>query len=385
MAGKRRARLPWGRAYYLDPRRGQSGRWQARYLDAAGVLRTAPETFGTRTEVRDWLLANRARLLGEGPGPAGTPETFDTYADAWLAGRRVKPTTRAEYRRLIDAHLSPAWGSSRLDRITPARVRAWYAGLSPDAPTQRARAYGLLRTILGTAVRDDLILANPCRVEGGGTVARHSTTKPATLAELAAIREAMPDRLRLAVDLSAWCALRFGELTELRRGDVDAKAGTVTVARGVTRVTGQARVVGDPKTAAGRRVVAIPPHVLPAVREHLAAHVSASRSALLFPSGLDPARHLAPSALYRWWYPAREAAGRPDLRWHDLRHTGATLAAVAGATLADLQARLGHSTVSAAMRYQHAAAGRDQVIAAALSDLATAADVVPISRGKGQA
>jgi integrase len=90
--------------------------------------------------------------------------------------------------------------------------------------------------------------------------------------------------------------------------------------------------------------------------------------------------HLAPSSLYRVFYPAREAAGRPDLRFHDLRHTGATLAAVSGATLAELMGRLGHSTAGAAMRYQHAAADRDQVIAVALSKLA--GEVTPIARAK---
>ena len=72
---------------------------------------------------------------------------------------------------------------------------------------------------------------------------------------------------------------------------------------------------------------------------------------------------------------AREAAGRPDLTFHALRHTGAVLAAQSGATLADLVARLGHSTPNAAMRYQHAASDRDRTIADALServrDLAT--------------
>src|SRR5665811_83774 len=66
-------------------------------------------------------------------------------------------------------------------------------------------------------------------------------------------------------------------------------------------------------------------------------------------------------------YPARNAAGREDLRWHDLRHTGAVLAAQTGATLAELMGRLGHSTPAAAMRYQHAARDRDTEIAKALS------------------
>ena len=67
---------------------------------------------------------------------------------------------------------------------------------------------------------------------------------------------------------------------------------------------------------------------------------------------------------------AREAAGRPDLRFHDLRHTGAVLAARAGATIAELMARLGHTTPAAAMIYQHAAEDRDSEIARRLSEMA---------------
>ena len=78
---------------------------------------------------------------------------------------------------------------------------------------------------------------------------------------------------------------------------------------------------------------------------------------------------MAPASLYRVCYPAREAAGRPDLRWHDLRHTGAVLAAQTGATLAELMGRLGHTTPGAALRYQHAAQGRDAEIARRLSAL----------------
>jgi len=79
---------------------------------------------------------------------------------------------------------------------------------------------------------------------------------------------------------------------------------------------------------------------------------------------------MAPSTLYKVYYPARKAADREDLRWHDLRHTGAVLAAQTGATLAELMGRLGHSTPGAAMRYQHAAADRDAEIAKRLSRLA---------------
>src|SRR3712207_9545284 len=80
-------------------------------------------------------------------------------------------------------------------------------------------------------------------------------------------------------------------------------------------------------------------------------------------------RHMAPPTLYKVYYPARKAAGREDLRWHDLRHTGAVLAAQTGATLAELMGRLGRTTPGAAMRYQHAAADRDAEIARRLSEL----------------
>ena len=106
---------------------------------------------------------------------------------------------------------------------------------------------------------------------------------------------------------------------------------------------------------------------MPAVRD-APARVGAGRDGLLFPAAHDPAAHMRPATLYKVFYPAREAAGRPDLRFHDLRHTGAVLAASTGATLAELMARLGHSTPGAAMRYQHAAKGRDAEIAALLSD-----------------
>lgn len=178
----------------------------------------------------------------------------------------------------------------------------------------------------------------------------------------------MPDKYRLAVLLAGWCALRYGELIELRRKDIDPVAGTVSVTRAaVRRSTDGAYIVTSPKSEAGERVVHIPPHLMTSVAEHLAEHTEGSPNALLFPSASGG--YLTPTSLYRWYYPARRMAGRDDLRFHDLRHTGAVLAAVSGATLADLQQRLGHSTVSAAMRYQHAAAGRDKSLAEAMSKL----------------
>jgi integrase len=154
---------------------------------------------------------------------------------------------------------------------------------------------------------------------------------------------------------------------ELRRGDIDLGAGVIRIRRAAVRVNGAYRTT-TPKSGAGSRDVAIPPHLMDAVRDHLVNHTAAGARALLFPASAGG--HLHPSMHQAHWYRARAAIGREDLRWHDLRHTGAVLAASTGASLAELMQRLGHSTAQSALRYQHAVAGRDREIAALLSKLA---------------
>jgi integrase len=377
------------RRYFGSIRKLPSGRYQASYKGPDGRRCPAPSTFDSRQYADAWL----ARVHGDiqagrwiSPDAPETPQTsaelFGIYAAAWLAGRDLSGSTRKLYRIILDNQILPAFEGVPLTAITPAIVREWHAGLrTQTGPTQRARAYSLLRTILGTAVADDLIPANPCRVRGAGSAKTARDIRPASLPELEALAAAMPERYRLMVLLAAWCALRFGELAELRRSDIDVKNAVVHIRRGVIRTDG-GLVVKGPKSEAGKRDVNIPPHLMPAVRDHLAANVGASRDALVFPA-VHGGGHLNPATLRRVYHPAREAAGRPDLRFHDLRHTGAVLAAATGATLAELMARLGHSTVSAAMRYQHAAADRDKAVAAALSELA-AGTVTPISSAKGK-
>lgn len=180
----------------------------------------------------------------------------------------------------------------------------------------------------------------------------------------------MPERYRLMVLLASWCALRFGELTELRRKDIvldpDGDA-TIRVERAVVRAEGGFKVT-TPKSDAGIRDVAVPPHLAPVIAGHLAKFVGKDKDSLLFPA--LSGEHLAPASLHRHYYRARSVAHRDDLRWHDLRHSGAVLAPATGATLAELMARLGHSTPGAAMKYQHAAKARDRQIASLLSELA---------------
>ena len=383
-----------GKRTFGSVRKLPSGRFQARYTGPDGHTYTgrSPEgralTFDSRQYADKYLervsaAIQKERWVSPDAPKTAAPVTFGAYARTWLAGRDLSASTRRLYRVTLDKQILPGFEETPVTEITPAMVREWNARLrAQTGPTQRAHAYSLLRTILRTAVDDELIPANPCRVRGAGQAKRARDIRPASVPELEALAAAMPGRYRLMVLLAAWCAMRFGELAELRRADIDVRNGVIHIRRGVIR-TGTGAEVKGPKSEAGKRDVNIPPALMPAVADHLIEHVERGRDALVFPSAGDPGKHMAPSALYAVYHPARDVAGRPDLRFHDLRHTGAVLAAATGATLAELMARLGHSTVSAAMRYQHAAADRDKVIAEALSELAVGT-VTPISAAKGK-
>jgi integrase len=238
-----------------------------------------------------------------------------------------------------------------------------------DRPTLRSHAYSLIRSIMASAVNDELIDANPCRITGASRANRRVKIRPATVEELGVLTAEMPERLRAMVALASWCALRFGETVELRRCDIDLSEEVIRIRRAAVRTAADGYTATTPKSEAGMRDVHIPPHIIPALEDHLAKHVGRDRDSLLFPA--NNGGHLQPATLNRHWYRARAAAGRPDLRWHDLRHTGAVLAAATGATLAELMQRLGHSTPQAAMRYQHVAEGRGREIAELISKLAT--------------
>jgi integrase len=367
-----------------------SGRHRARYRGPDGRRYTAPTLFLAQKDARGWLALRQADIIkGKWmpPSAAEKPQprlTLRDYANKWIDQRDLKARTYEHYRKLLDDHILDDLGHWPIASITADDVRAWHAKLSKnDTPTLRAHAYGLLRTIMGTAASDGKITVNPCVIRGAGSSRRVHKIRPASLDEIAVIAQEMPEQYRAMVLLAAWCALRFGELTELRRKDViifeppkgsrlerdqdvPDSYGIVRVERAVVR-TDDGFHVTTPKSDAGIRDVEVPPHLLPAVKDHLARFVGPEREALLFPA--QHGGHLAPATLYRRFYTARDTAERPDLRWHDLRHSGAVLAAATGATLAELMGRLGHSTPAAAMRYQHAARGRDREIAKLLSKL----------------
>jgi integrase len=367
---KKRDRRGFGRI-----RQFKSGRWQASYTGPDGGVYIAPSTFDAKVDAEGWLHQRRVEIDRELWSPSSGQEerpgaTFGDYAEGWLRQRGIKDRTREHYRKLLDNHILDTFRDVDLREITPPSVRNWYSTTAVGTPTMRAHAYSLLRAIMQTALADDLVDSNPCRITGASTSRRVHKIRPATLDELHTITAEMPAQYQAFILMAAWLAMRFGELTELRRKDIDLVDEVVRVRRAVVRAGDDFKVT-TPKSEAGVRDISIPPHLTPVLEQHLKTHVHAGRESLLFPSVNDPARHLAPSALYRMFYKAREKAKRDDLRVHDLRHSGAVLAAATGASLAELMGRLGHSTPQAALRYQHVAGGRDRAIAEALSKIAT--------------
>jgi integrase len=271
---------------------------------------------------------------------------------------------------MLDRLILPTLGDAKIVTLTPAKVRQWHAGLGSVHPTRNAHAYALLHAICQTAVQDEVLDANPCRIRAAMQTKRKRNVDILTPAEVERLASKMPSRLRASVMLAAWCGLRWGETSELRRKDVSGDCATLRVRRAVTYRKGKF-TTGKPKTAAGVRDVAIPPHIRPIIKAHLKNHVSSDPESLLF--SLEDGRHMHGDNYRTDWEKARAAIGKPNLRVHDLRHVGAVLAAQSGATTVELMHRLGHTTPQMALRYQHVAAGRDAEIAERLSKLAKGA------------
>jgi integrase len=172
--------------------------------------------------------------------------------------------------------------------------------------------------------------------------------------------------------LAAWTGARWGELIALTRDRLDLSTGQMRIDRQFVFLRAEddqpARIVAQtPKTAAGRRTVHVPPHLLPVLAAHLLEHVPPGCE-LVFPNSKGEPLHRG--AFTTVWHRARERAGLPGFHFHDLRHTGNTLAATTGASTRELMARMGHASMRAAVLYQHATSERDQQIAVALSELA---------------
>nr|WP_255465826.1 tyrosine-type recombinase/integrase [Cellulomonas sp. APG4] len=160
----------------------------------------------------------------------------------------------------------------------------------------------------------------------------------------------MPARYRAAVWLAAMTSLRSGELFALSRTDYNPATRKLRVARAL-ELEASASDFGEVKATASLRTVTVPDIAAEPLEVHLATYTGSPPTSLVFTTASGGLVY--PDRIGKAFDRARAKAGRPDLTWHDLRHTGQSLAARVGAGMKELQARAGHSTSAAASRYLH--------------------------------
>jgi integrase len=349
-----------------------SGRWQARYAGPDGIDRPADETFASKTDAEVWLTLKEAEIRSGGwTNPDEGKVLLADYARTWVAERpSLRPKTVELYSYLLRAHLTPGLGQLPIADIQASHVRSWRKKLLDNGTGEvtAAKAYRLLKAVLNTALDDGVIRRNPCRIKGAGQ--EHSPERPVlTIGQVYALADAINPRYRALVLLAMFTSLRWSELCGLRRCDIDLAARTVRVTRQLAEARGGGFAFGPPKSRAGIRLVAFPAIIVAIVEWHLSCFAEPGEDALVFTSPTGrPLRH---SNFRRSvWLPALKQADLIGIHFHDLRHTGNTLAASAGASLRELMDRMGHDSERAAMIYQHGSDERQHQIADTLSQMA---------------
>lgn len=426
-----------GHRRFGNIRKLPSGRYQARYPGPDGKMRTAPSTFATKGDADRYLTLVEAQILnGEWTDPDRAKVKLGDYAAKWIEQRPgLRPRTVELYERLLRRHIAPYLGGVALGKLSTPMIREWRMTLLSEgvSASVTAKAYRLLRAVLTTATEDDRIIPrNPCRIRGAGdekpderpvltvpqvfeladrigrrpvgnvrklpsgayrlryqlpdgsTMRAFPTTftsKAAAeqmLSELADKGEAnvrRDDRFRALVLLATFASLRWGEAVALQRQDIDLAARTVTVRRQCLEMDSGDLVLGPTKSRAGARTVVFPAGIVPAIRDHLDRYTADDPAALVFTGANGGVLRRGNFRRASRWGEAVAALGVPGLHFHDLRHTGNTIAARSGASLRDLMRRMGHDSVRAALIYQHATSEADKAIAASLDAQIEAAAV----------
>ena len=325
----------------------------------AVALGDRPLSSITAQDVRLWHAAvaaeSRRRAAARHQRAATSPPAVNAAIRAWAteAGIAVAATGR------IPAAVRDQWAAS-------GGRTALMVDLPPTAgATEAAQACRLLHAVLERARQDGLIRANPASIRGAGAVATLERT-PASVAELRIAAGAMPERYGAAVWVAALTSVRSGELFALRRRDWDPERRTLRIERAV-ELEAADDAFGQVKASASLRTVVVPQLAAAALEAHLEWFTAKARGALIFTTSTGGIVY--PDRIGRHWARARAVAGRDDLRWHDLRHTGQSIAAAAGTGIKELQARAGHSTTTAAVRYLHHIQDGYRRVAAAMDEL----------------
>jgi len=322
------------------------------------------------------------RLLGDqqrGAYVKPSKETLGSYMRAWLDGRQpsLRPSTWHGYDKNLRVHIAPRIGEVPVQQLTRERIGTFYAELQAErrlSPRSVRHVHTPLRRALRDLVDDHKLAHNPAeRVElpKVNAVEMRTWTKVDVQAFLDHVHG---DRLYALWVLALATGARRGELCGLAWRSVDLDAATVTITDTLLDVGGKV-IDGKPKTARGRRVVALDAISLAALRAHRTAQL-AERLAfgpgyngrdLVFVSEIG--EPLRPAWLTRRWSQLVQAAGVPKIRLQDARHTSASIALAAGVPLGIVSERLGHARTSITLdTYAHTLPGQHREAADRLAD-----------------
>ena len=310
-----------------------------------------------------------AVVAGEYTEP--TKLSFERYAlDQWLPALRatVRPLTSESYERHCQRYLVPAFGSYPLGGVPVTAINRLYGRLLRPDPPQSALSASTVRRIhatrhkaLADAVRGQLILPRNPAAFADPPRATRPEMRVWSAAELRTfLADTQQDRLATLWRFMAFTGVRRGEGLGLRWCDLDLERGRATICQTILPI-GHRPTVGEPKTARGRRSVALDRGTVDALHVHRKRQVE--QRLLVGPDFRDhglvfahpDGQPLNPEYVSRRFQRLVRAAGLPSVRLHDLRHTHATLALPAGVPTRVLSGRLGHSAMAVTTDiYQHA-------------------------------
>ncbi|WP_079931765.1 site-specific integrase [Gordonia sp. i37] len=338
----------------------------------------APKTFDTRMAAEAWLHKER-QLIAQG---AWTPPAerakaaarssirLRDFADDALAGRRLEPTTRSNYKRLWETRIEPGLGDFVVRDITADDLQEWWRNLGVEHEASRAHAWNLLKSLLKEAVEREIITSNPADNPRFKRYGKRPTRRQIILltpTEISETAAKLPSYYAIALPIMAWCALRYAEVSELRVKDIDdgPDGMVIHVRRSAPLVDGVPVVKQGSKSDAGTRDVWVPPDLAAAIRQHL-KNVEEQPNTLVVTNFRGDR---LPRATFTKAFKAALPPAKSEMHVHALRHTGAVLAAQAGASTAELMDRLGHVSPGMAMAYQHIVSGRQRTISNDMSKL----------------
>ena len=339
------------------------GRWMAQAdLGWQDGKRRRKTLYGrTKREVQD-KLRDTLHRQEHGLPPVPEQETVGAFLRRWLDVRQghLRPRTQERYGQVVNAHLLPHLERVRLAKLTPQDVATCLRRVEVAKGAYTARgAREILRTALNQALRWGLVPRNAAALTDAP---RHQVRQiePLTPAQANTLLAAVEGhRLEALITVAVGLGLRQGEALGLRWEDVDLEAGVLSVRRTLERAGTEPRF-GAPKTARSRRTITVPGVVAAALRRHrtrqleerLAAGPRWRESGLVFTTSIGTA--VDKSGLHKAFKAILRAAGLPDIRYHDLRHTAATLLLAQGVDVRTIMETLGHAHISMTLNtYAH--------------------------------